>query len=114
MAKKKTNAPRFVMIYHDMLWDPDFIKLSNSAKVVYFYMREKFNYKTLNEVSLTYTEMKDVVSTRTMYRALEELQKIGFIVKIKKGGLSYGTYRNVAKYKFNGKFKEYYYRGFKV
>lgn len=107
---KKNKLPPFVAIYRELLKDKDWRKLSSSAKVVYIYLRSKFNTKTFSEVSLAYSEMKDMMGSATLSRAFKELQKSGFIVKHKIGGLWGGC----CTYKFTGKFKDFYYKGFCV
>jgi len=110
---KKNKLPPFVAVYRALLKDQAFRSLSSSAKVLYIYLRSKFNTETFSEVSLAYSEMKGVkglASSRTISEAFQELQKAGFIEKTKYGGL----YGGVCKYKFVGEFKDYYYKGFKV
>ena len=104
MSRKKQKIPPFVMVRIDLLKDSKWRKLSSSAKVLYIYMRAKFNRETLSKVTLTYSEMKGVMSTRTMSKAFKELEKCKFIVKIKYGGL----YGGACSYKFTGE-----YRGFR-
>jgi len=95
------------MVYSDLLKDKTWRKLSNSAKVLYIYLRNKFNKETLNILTLTYTEMKDVMSTATMSKA-------DFIEVTKMGGLFGGSCR----YKLKGEFRWFYYtvsgRRFKI
>ena len=103
--RKKPEAPRFVMVYSELLQDETWKKLSSSAKVLYIYLRNKFNKETLNDLTLTYTEMKDIMSTATMSRALKDLAKADFIEVTKLGGLYGGSCR----YKLIGKFRWFYY-----
>jgi len=110
VAKNKKCAPPFVMIQKDLLKDPEWRKLSSSAKIVWIYLRKNFNSKTFQEVTLTYSEMKDMFSSRTMSTAIKELIKNGWIIKSHSGGLMGG----VSKYTFNGKYKHFYYKGYKV
>ena len=70
-------------------------------------MRTKFNHKTLSEVSLAYSEMKDMMSSKTVSRAFKELEENKWIEKTKYGGLFGG----VCKYKFIGQYKDFYYQG---
>jgi hypothetical protein len=107
---KKYRAPPFVMIYRDMLKDPDWRKLSNSAKIVYIYLRSKFNSSDLSEVGLSYSEIKDMISSATLSNAFKELTTKKWIEKTKYGGLFGG----VCKYKFVGKYKDFFYKGFRV
>jgi len=109
MAKKKKSPP-FVMIRYDLLKDKEFRQLSNSAKIVYIYMRAKFNYKTLSEVTLTYSEMNDVMGTQAMSNALKELVNKEWIIKVVAGGLMGGC----STYRFNGRFKDFYRKGHTV
>lgn len=104
--RRKSNI-QFVMIFLDLLKDPKWRNLSSSAKITYIYMRSKFNRKDLNEISLTYSEMADLMSKTTLSSAFKELIVNEFIKKTKKGGL----YGGKCKYKFIGKYKEFYYNG---
>lgn len=107
MRTKKQQAPPFVMIRRDLLKDPEFRKLSSSAIILYIYLRAKFNYKTLSEVTLAYSEMKGILSTKTISKAFKELQDARWIEKTKHGGL----YGGVCAYKFIGPYKDFYYKG---
>lgn len=110
---KQNKLPPFVAIYKSLLKDQPWRRLSSSAKVLYIYMRGKFNTDTLSEVSLAYSEMKGIkglASSKTISSAFSELQKAGFIEKTKHGGL----YGGVCKYKFIGPFKDFHYKGHKV
>ena len=100
---KKPKAPPFVMVRRDLLKDPGWRKLSSSSKVLYIYLRAKFNYKTKDDISLSYQEMKDVLSPATMNRAFKELLKEHWVKKIKQGGLFGG----LCSYKFNGQYKDF-------
>lgn len=110
MSRKKHKAPSFVMVRRDLLKDPEWRKLSSSAKVLYIYLRAKFNYKTFSEVTLAYSEVKDMMSSKTTSRAFKELVKGGWIEKTKYGGLFGG----VCAYKFIGSYKDFYYQGYTV
>lgn len=110
MSRKKQKAPPFVMVRRDLLKAPEWRKLSSSAKIIYIYLRAKFNYQTFQEVTLAYSEVKDMMSSKTINRAFKELQSAGFIEKTKHGGLFGG----VCAYKFIGQFKDFYYKGYAI
>ena len=110
MKRKKYRFAAFVAIRHDLLKDPKYRKLSSSAKVLYTYLRQKFNYKTFSEVTLAYSEMEDMMSSKTISKAFKELIKEGFIEKTKHGGLFGG----VCAYRFIGEYKDFIYKGYKV
>ena len=101
---KKPKAPPFVMIRQDLLKDPNWRKLSSSTKVLYIYLRAKFNYKTQDKVTLAYSEVKEMLSARTVSRSLKELIQGNWIKKTKQGGL----YGGLCSYEFNGKYKDFY------
>ncbi len=107
MYRNKQKAPPFVMIRRDLLKDPIWRELSSSAKIIYIYLRAKFNYRTFQEVTLAYSELKDMMSSKTVSQAFKDLQQAGFIEKTKYGGLFGG----VCAYKFIGHFKDFYYKG---
>lgn len=110
MRRGKFKLPPFVAVRKDLLKDPDWRRLSSSAKIIYIYLRGKFNYKTLQEVTLAYSEVKDMMSSKTISKAFRELQDTGFIEKTKYGGLFGG----VCAYKFIGQFKDFYYKGYAI
>jgi len=103
---KKNKCPPFVMLRTDLLKDPKWKSLPSSVKIIYIYMRAKFNYKTLSTVSLTYRELDDMFNSATISKAFKELEKAQFIQKTKQGGLFGG----VCTYKFVGQYKDFYYR----
>ena len=110
MSKKRQKAPPFVMIRKDLLKDPEWRKLSSSAKVLYIYLRAKFNYRTLSEVTLAYSEVKDMMSSKTISRVFKELTKEGWIERVKLGGL----YGRISTYKFIGQYKDFYLKGYAI
>jgi len=101
---KKPKMPSFVAVRRDLLKDPEWRKLSNSSKILWIYLRSKFNYKTKDEITLSYSEMKDIMSPATMNRAFKELISNNWIEKTKYGGLFGGH----CKYRFIGKYKDFY------
>lgn len=108
--RKHKFSGKFVMVTEKLLKDPEWRKLSSSAKIIWLYLRLKFNFQTLNEVSLAYSEIEDMFSSATISSAFKELVKTGFIEKVKHGGLFGG----VSSYKFIGPHKDFYYNGHKI
>jgi len=102
--KNKGKQRDFIMITRKLLRDPNFRGLSGNAKTLYIYMRAKFNYKTWDEITISYKEMGDVMGSRAMSRAFKELLVAGFIDKTKQGGLHGG----ITRYKFIGEHKDYF------
>lgn len=79
MPRNKEPFPAFVALYKVLLKDPEWRALSSSAKVLYTYLRNKFHPDCLMktpyaEVTLAYSEMEDIMTTRTMSSALKELE----------------------------------------
>jgi len=103
---RKYKAPPFVMLRKDLLRAKEWRGLSSSAKIIYIYLRGKFNTQTLSEVSLAYSEVTDMFSSQTISNALKQLQVSKFIEKTEAGGLLAG----ISKYKFIGLFKDFYYK----
>ncbi|MCX5748871.1 MAG: hypothetical protein NTZ10_01310 [Candidatus Saganbacteria bacterium] len=95
MGKGKSKAPPFVMLPNDLLDDANFRRLSESTKIIYIYLKKSFNTKEPFVLKLSYISMEDMISSKTMSKALKELIDNGFIEKIKQGGLFGGrtTYR---------------------
>lgn len=99
-----------MMLRKDLLKDIKWKKLSNQAKIVYIYMRGKFNKETLGEITLTYGEMKDTIKPKPMSKAIKELIQDSFIEKIEQGGLLGGK----SVYIFKGEYRHFFYKGYKV
>jgi len=95
------------MLRRDLLQDKAWRELSSSAKILYIYLRSKFNNSTLSEVTLAYSEVKDMMSSKTISKAYKELIQEGWIEKVKQGGLFGGA----CSYKFIGGFKDFFYKG---
>ena len=114
MYHYKENQPPFVLVKSDLLKDKTWRKLSSTAKVLWIYLRSKFNpYKEdINpasgklQVRLSYSEMRDIrdfSSTKSMRNAICELQKAKLIEITEKGG----KYAGASAYSFTGKFSKF-------
>lgn len=106
--KQKVRLPPFVMIRKDLLKDPNWKKLSSSAKVVWIYLRDNYDYSNgTKETFLTYNQMKGIMGPQALSQALKDLIKGGWIEKTKQGGMFGG----VCRYKFTGIYKDFHYKG---
>jgi len=97
------------MVRKDMLKDPSWQKLSSTAKILWLYMRNNYDYSDgTKETFITYKQMENIIGSKAMSRGLKELQDPTnkWIEKTKVGGLFGG----VCKYKFAGQYKEFYYK----
>jgi len=105
MPRFKRRLLPFIPIRRDLLKDPVWKGLPNSAKVLYFYLRAQFDSRDENkDVGLSFREAEECVgSSKTVNRAYKELCEKGFIQKEKRGGL----YGGVTTYKFVGQFKDF-------
>lgn len=109
----RTEKPsKYVMISNKLLKDINWRKLTSSAKVLYLYLKSKFNTKarTLGDLVLTYGEMKGVMTTDTMSRGFKELQRAGFIEKVKQGGL----YGSTNMFRLKGEHRHFWIKGKRV
>ena len=107
----KAKLPQFVMVRKDLLQDPEWHKLSSGAKVAWIYLRNNYDYKNgSQETFLSYNQMRGILGAPALSRALKELVVDKWIEKTKHGGLFGG----VCKYKFIGKYKDFYYKGMVV
>ena len=62
-------------------------------------------HKDLSRVTLTYPELKDMMSPNTIAKAIRTLENNGWIKKAYQGGLFGGA----NKYQFIGTYKDYFY-----
>jgi DNA-binding MarR family transcriptional regulator len=93
----------FVMLGRRMLLkDPDWKSLSAAAKLVYIYLKAKFNGANNGVIRLHYSELKGVrglSSPSTISRSFKELENKGWIKRKKYGGL----HRYFNEYELTGK-----------
>ncbi len=102
MARKKIKLPPFVALGRFMLKSKEWRKLSPNAKIAYIYLKFKFVGHNNGEIELHYCELKDMMAPATISKSLKELEREGWAIKTKHGGL----YRFVNKYKLTGKHDE--------
>ena len=102
--RKRPKAPPFVMLEKEMLKSKEWKELSKSAKIIYIYLKAKYNGHNADQLRLTYSELKDQFSPSTIAKALKELQKKGWVEKTKYGGL----FRYYNLYKLTGKWGRLY------
>lgn len=102
----KVKLPPFVMVRKDLLQDLEWKKLTSGAKILWLYLRNYWDYSNSKETSVTYSQMKGIMSSRAMSRALKELLDNNWIENTKKGGL----FKGISKYKFIGRYKDFYYK----
>jgi hypothetical protein len=77
--------------------------LSSSAKILYIYIKSKYNGSNNGEIKFSYSEIKGVkgcATNRTISRAIKELESNEWICKTKIGGLYryYNLYKLTFKY----------------
>jgi len=107
----KVKLPPFVMVRKDLLQDPEWKKLSSGAKIAWIYLRNNYDYSNgSRETFLSYNQMKEVLGSMALSRALKELVSNKWIEKTKHGGLFGG----VCRYGFIGKYKDFHYKGMVV
>jgi len=108
----------FVLVYIDLLRDPDFMNLSNSAKILYIYLRAAYNpyYEELNDytgeiqVRLPYKQIEKIkgFTSNTIKKCFDELKNAKFIKIAEQGGLGRPNMPNIkSAYSFVGKYKNF-------
>lgn len=96
---KNSNSrdEKFVQLYHDLLMNKNFLKLSYTAKTIYLYMCD---FAMGNqEFIFPYSIYSKITSRETFRKATNELIEKGFIVKNKMGKNT----RTPNEYKFTSK-----------
>lgn len=105
----------FVMLFKGLLKNTKFKKLSGSAFVRYIYLRAAFDpekYLKDKTVELPHLLLEDMMSADTMTNTTKELVNAGFI-EVERYGNSTPKRTN-SIYKFVGKWKFYYYKGWRI
>ena len=79
-----------VRIYHHLLKSPAWIALSSSAMRLFLDMRMKLTSFNNGNIEAVYSELKHRGwnSRTTLYRALRELEGLGFIERTRQGGIA--------------------------
>jgi len=114
MYHYKEKQPPFVLVKSALLDDKTWQRLSSTAKVLWLYLRKQYNpYKeNINpangklQVRLSYSKMRDVrdfKSSKSMWKAIRELQQAGFIEITDRGG----KYAGASAYSCIGKFSKF-------
>jgi DNA-binding transcriptional regulator YhcF (GntR family) len=70
-----------------MLRSPAWALISNSSRVAYLHIKEKCVSPEPGELTLSFKEMERIMRRKTFARALDELERFGFIKRTQRGGL---------------------------
>lgn len=87
MRRKMKLHKRFAMVDKEILYSSSWAELPYSAMVVYVHLKGEFVGYNKKELKLPYSQMKGIMSSATFWRAINMLEKIGFIDRIQRGGL---------------------------
>lgn len=88
--RKKWNQGHFVLLPDSQTDSKAWKKLSTNAVWVYIEFMKKYkgkNSSTVDNLSLTYKEVKYKMSSATFWRAKDELLDLGFLKIVRPGGL---------------------------
>jgi len=102
--KNGRDSPPFIRCEKDMLLNcEEWKELLPSAKLLYIYIKSKYNSFNNGEISLSYSELagiKGISSSKTISKAQSELIKKGWISVTQHGGM----YRYFNLYKLTWRF----------
>lgn len=86
--KKSTNGNTFTMLRHDLVNDPRFIKLSNSAKVAFLHLLAKYDGKNNGDLCAPLNRAKECfgLSSQGLKNALDELVSFKLLQVTRQGG----------------------------
>ena len=104
--QKKIREPFFMLGKGLLLKCQSWKELSPAAKIFYITLKAKFNGCNNGQISLCYSELKDVkglASSATIAKAIRELEQKGWIERTKRGGM----YRNFNDFRITGKFDKH-------
>jgi len=108
ISKRSRNKGHksFVMLPRQMLRGEAWKELTPAAKILYVYLKGKYNGINNGGIKLYYSELKGVngiSSPNTVSRAFRELEEKGWIKRTKIGGL----YRHYNEYELTGEHDAY-------
>ena len=104
--KKDKRFNSFVAIPRKTLWNKEWKELSSSAKILYLYLKAKYNGHNNGSIRLYYSELKGIKglsSDSTISNAFKELEQKEWIRRTNLGGL----YRRINEYGLTSKFDDY-------
>jgi DNA-binding HxlR family transcriptional regulator len=87
------------------LKDENWRQLSPAAKIIYLYLKSKYNGSNNGQIRLHYSELQDICglkNPRVISAAFKELESQGWITRTKIGGL----HRFTNEYQLTGKYDE--------
>jgi len=93
MKKKKIN--HFAPIFSSVLYSEKWKELTRSERELYIYLKVGDNGSNNGEITLPYSNLKGIMNSATMSKALRGLIYKDWIVKAHSGGL----YEKASKYK---------------
>lgn len=103
----RERASSFVMIGRGMLLRVnEWKELSAAAKIIYIYLKAKFNGHNNGQIRLYYSELrgvKGISSPSTISRAFQELEEKEWIRRTNLGGL----YRRINEYGLTGRYDDH-------
>jgi len=103
--KGKRSSGHFVRLSKKTLRCDSYKALSAAAKILYLYLKGKYNGINNKEIALHYSELKGIVglkSSTTVSNAFKELIEKGWVKKTEHGGL----YRYENKYELTWKYDD--------
>jgi len=110
LKKKKNRYPPFVMLPNELINSKAWKELSCYARVVYIEIKHKYNGKNDDNLSYTYREGIEIMSSKRLTKALGELVNNGLIDVVRSGGL----YRKCTIFGLSDRWKSYDQENFKI
>ena len=86
--RTKHKYRNFVAFLRPLLDSPEWLNLSNSAKIAYLYFKSAYVGHNNGEIKLYYSQMRKVLkSSATFSKAIKELENKNLIKTVDQGGL---------------------------
>lgn len=98
--RKKQKHRRFVLLEAQTLDRAEWRSLSFTEMISYIYLKKNHNGINNGSIPFKYHELKDLMSSATISKALKGLIEKGWVEKTQHGGL----YRYFCLYKLTGKY----------
>ena len=100
MYQKKQKHRRFVLIENATLDSSKWKELTHAEMLTYIYIKKNFNGCNNEKIPLKYSELKGVMASATLSKALKGLRNKGWVEKTQHGGM----FRYFCLYKLTGKY----------
>ena len=110
MSRNKQTYGKHVALTEELLTDPKWRSLSNPGKLIWIMLRREYIGKIDTTISLCHSQVKDMMSRPTFWKAIKELKELRWLEIVSHGGFP----KQPNKYHLTGPHGYFIRKGFKL